>query len=65
MDITALQASGPAHLGVDNANVVGHVGRILANKNPARHVELLVDGDLLALVKMLVAARFGIVGYGR
>ena len=26
--IVALQASRPVHLGVDNANVVGHVGQI-------------------------------------
>ena len=55
--ITALQVSGPVHLGVDNANVVGHVARIIANKSLARPFELLVDGDLLALVKMLVEAR--------
>ena len=28
--IAALQTSRPIHLGVDNANVVGHVGRILS-----------------------------------
>ena len=33
------------HLGVGNANVVGHVGRIIADKNLARPFELLVDCD--------------------
>ena len=57
--IVALQAARPIHLGVDNANVVGHVGRIIANKDPMRPFELLTDGDLLCLVKMLVLARGG------
>ena len=34
--LVALQASRPVHLGVDNANVVGHVGRMLAGKKPDR-----------------------------
>ena len=55
--IAALQASRPVHLGVNNANVVGHVSRILAGKLPDRPYELLVDGDLLVLVSMLVKAR--------
>ena len=55
--ITALQASRLVHLGVDNANVVGHVCRIVANIDLARLFELLVDGDLLALVKRLVEVR--------
>ena len=42
-------------MGVDIANVVGHVGRIIAHKDPVR--QLLVDGDLLTLVKILVLAR--------
>ena len=55
--ITALQASRPVHLGVDNANVVGHISRVSANIDLARPFELLVDGDLLALVKRLVEVR--------
>ena len=52
--ITALQAARP--LGVDNANVVGHVGRIIDRKGLGGPFELLVDGDLLSLVKMLILA---------
>ena len=55
--IAALQASRPVHLGVDNANVVGHVGRVLAGRKPSRPLELLVDGDLIALVQKLVTIR--------
>ena len=55
--IAALQASRPVHLGVDNANVVGHVGRVLAGRKPSRPLELLVDGDLIALVQKLVDIR--------
>ena len=55
--IAALQASRPVHLGVDNANVVGHVGRVLAGRKPSRPLELLVDGDLIALVQKLVDLR--------
>ena len=46
--IAALQASRPIHL---------RVGRIIVNKAPTRPFEFLVDGDLLALVKMLIKAR--------
>ena len=55
--IAALQASRPVHLGVDNANVVGHVGSILAGRKFKRPLELLVDGDLLALVQTLIRLR--------
>ena len=55
--IVALQAARPVHLGVDNANVVGHVGRMLAHKAFGRPYELLTDGDLLALIHMLISAR--------
>ena len=55
--LVALQASKPVHLGVDNANVVGHVARMLAGKKAARPYELMVDGDLLVLVQRLLDAR--------
>ena len=55
--IAALQASKPVHLGVDNANVVGHVGRVLAGRKTGKPLELLVDGDLLALIQKLVDVR--------
>ena len=31
--------------------MVGHVGRIVAHKEPIRPFQLLVDGDLLSLKK--------------
>ena len=43
--------------GVHNANVVGHVARMLAGKKAARPYELRVDGDLLVLVQKLLDAR--------
>ena len=43
--------------GWDNANVVGHVARMLAGKKAARPYELMVDGDLLVLVQKLLDAR--------
>ena len=55
--IAALQVSRPVHLGVDNANVVGHVGRILAGRKSQSPLELLEDGDLLAIVQKLVDLR--------
>ena len=55
--IWALQAAKPVHLGVDNANVVGHVNRIIAGKKPLRHFQILLDGDLLLLIQMLISAR--------
>ena len=55
--ILALQAAKPVHLGVDNANVVGHVSRIIAGKKPLRPLQILLDGDLLLLIQMLVSAR--------
>ena len=45
------------HLGVDIANVVGHVGRIIARKDPVRPFQILLDGDLLFLIQRLVSAR--------
>ena len=53
MVIVALQASKPIHLGVDIANVVGYVGRIISGLKFAKPLELLVDGDLLELVRLL------------
>ena len=47
--LLALQCSKAAHLCVDNLNVVRHVGRVMAVKDPDRPFELLVDGDLLCL----------------
>ena len=52
-----MQTSRPVHLGVDNADVVGHVGRVLAGRKPSKPLELLVDGDLIGLVQRLVHIR--------
>ena len=54
-----LQAAMPVHLGVDNANVVGHASRILDGKSPSRPFQILLDGDLLLLIQKLVSARGG------
>ena len=55
--ILALQASDGIHLGVDNLGVVRHVGRILDDKLPSSHVELLLDGDLLFLIERMLRIR--------
>ena len=60
--ILVLQASCGVHLGVDNLNVVRHVGRLLDNNLGARPFELLKDGDLLCLIhRMLFLKGFGTV----
>ena len=55
--ILALQSSEAVHLGVGNLNVVRHVRRIMAGKDPEKPCELLVDGDLLFLARSLVSKR--------
>ena len=45
------------HLGVDNLNVVRHVGRLLDNSLGARPFELLKDGDLLCLIHRMLFLR--------
>ena len=55
--ILALQSSEAVHLGVGNLNVVRHVRRIMAGKDPEKPCELLVDGDLLLLARSLVSKR--------
>ena len=46
-----------AHLGVDNLNVVRHVGRLLDGSPRARSFEILKDGDLLCLVDRMLQLR--------
>ena len=53
--ILALQASEAVHFGVDNLNVVRHVGRLLDGVLPSRHLELEDDGDLLGLVQKMIS----------
>ena len=55
--ILALQASGGAHLGVDNLNVVRHVGRLLDGGLGARPFEIFKDGDLLYLIDRILQLR--------
>ena len=55
--ILALQASGGVHLGVDNLNVVRHVGRLLDGGFGTRPFEVLEDGDLLYLIHRLLCLR--------
>ena len=55
--ILALQASGGVHLGVDNLNVVRHVGRLLDGGFGTRPFEVLKDGDLLYLIHRLLCLR--------
>ena len=55
--ILALQASGGVHLGVDNLNVVRHVGRLLDGCFGAQPFEVLTDGDLLFLIHRLLCLR--------
>ena len=42
--VLALQATNAVHLGVDNLNVVRHVGRLLSGLSDVRHQELVYDG---------------------
>ena len=55
--ILALQASGGVYLGVDNLNVVRHVGRLLDGCFGARPFEVLEDGDLLFLIHRMLCLR--------
>ena len=55
--ILALQASCGVHLGVDNLNVVRHVGRLLDGGPRARPFEIVKDGDLLCLVHRMLQLR--------
>ena len=48
--ILALQASCGVHLGVDNLNVVRHVGRMLDDNLGTQPFQVIPDGDLLCLV---------------
>ena len=55
--ILALQASGGVHLGVDNLNVVRHVGRMLDNNLGSLPFQVLPDGDLLCLIHRMLVLR--------
>ena len=55
--VLVFQAAKPIHIGVDNANGVGHVGQIIVGKTPPRPFQLLIDGNLLSLIQKLVFAK--------
>ena len=57
MSFLALQASCGVHLGVDNLNVVRHVGRLLDDNLGAQPFEILKDGDLLCLIYRMLSLR--------
>ena len=52
--ILALQSSGAVHLGVDNLNLVRHVGRLLDGHSGSSPFELVNDGDLLLLIDRML-----------
>ena len=45
--ILVLQAAAAVHVGVDNLNVVRHVGRLVEGTAPGKPLELLADGAVL------------------
>ena len=53
----ALQATNAVHLGVDNLNVVRHVGRLLNDLSSVRPLELVDDGDVFTLIRQLLSIR--------
>ena len=53
----ALQSSGAVHLGVDNLNVVRHVGRLLDGHPVPIPFELVKDGDLLLFIDRMLRLR--------
>ena len=55
--ILALQASCGVHLGVDNLNVVRHVGRLLDGDLGALPFQVVPDGDLLCLIHHMLQLR--------
>ena len=54
--LLALQ-SAAVHVGVDNTNVVRHVGRLIEGLLPRRLFEHKEDGELLVLVRGMLAER--------
>ena len=53
----ALQGYVAMHVGVDNLNVVSHVGSLIAGLWSGRPFPLVNDGDLLLLVQRVVRCR--------
>ena len=55
--ILALQTSVAVHIGVDNLGVVRHVGRLLDGSPFSTPLELVIDGDLLILLRRMIDLR--------
>ena len=55
--ILALQAADGVHLGVDNLDVVRHVGRVLDGNFVSCPNELVKDGDLILLIGRMLEMR--------
>ena len=55
--ILVLQSSGAVHLGVDNLDVVRHVGRLLDGHPGPIPFEFVKDGDLLFLIDRMLHLR--------
>ena len=55
--ILALQSSDAVHVGVDNLDVVRHIGRLLDDCFSATTLELVTDGDLLVLIPRMLDLR--------
>ena len=55
--ILALQACTPVFVGVDNKNVVNHVGHLLSGRWKGRPFPLVKDGDLLRIIADMLRSR--------
>ena len=55
--VLTMQATNAVHLGVENLNVVRHVGRLLDGLSTLRPFELVDDGDLIILIRKLLSIR--------
>ena len=47
----------PCHLGIDNHNVAGSIGRLLDHDSLTKPLPLIKDGDLIALAQYMIRAR--------
>ena len=55
--ILLLQAAAAVHNGIDSLHVVRHVDRLIQGLAPCKPFELLKDGDLLHLFKIMLDER--------
>ena len=54
--VLTVQALWPGHLGVDNLDVVRSIARLLGHGSLSRHLHLVKDGDLIAVVQHMILA---------